>query len=140
MGQPGGGAVGIRAGRDSEVVEYFTARGHWLRRIAYGLCGDWHTADDLVQATFIRLYRQWDRVRHDSLDAYARRVLVNRFLTLRSSGRRESVTDRPPDLPDRGTDLARRIAVHQALAALAPRQRAVVVLREALGDPASIWE
>ena len=37
------------AGSDSEFAEYFGARAAALRRLAYTLCGDWHTADDLVQ-------------------------------------------------------------------------------------------
>jgi RNA polymerase sigma-70 factor (sigma-E family) len=121
--------MGRRAGRDSEFVEYFTARGHWLRRLAYGLCGDWHTADDLVQATFVRLYRHWDRVQRESVDAYTRRILVNAFLSHRRGRRRESVVDAPPDRAVTDVDLAQRVAVHRALAGLAPRQRAVVVLR-----------
>ena len=34
-----------------------------VRRLAYALCGDWHTADDLVQVTFVKLYPRWRRVR-----------------------------------------------------------------------------
>ena len=59
-----------RLGRS--VVEYFRARAQPLRRLAYSLCGDWHTAEDLVQLTFVRLYRRWPGIRHESVDAYAR--------------------------------------------------------------------
>jgi DNA-directed RNA polymerase specialized sigma24 family protein len=53
----------------NEFADYFTARVTALRRLAYTLCGDWHTADDLVQTTFIKLYRHWRRVRNGSVDA-----------------------------------------------------------------------
>jgi RNA polymerase sigma factor (sigma-70 family) len=38
-------------------------------------------------------------------------------------------TDRVPETPDLGADLAGRASLRAALAALAPRQRAVIVLR-----------
>jgi RNA polymerase sigma-70 factor (sigma-E family) len=119
------------ADRNAEFVEYFAARAAGLRRLAFGLCGDWHTADDLVQTTFVRLYRAWPRIRADTIDAYARRVLVNQFLTRRRWWR-ESVTAQPPEMADPTDDTARvrdRMALHQTLATLSPRQRAVIVLR-----------
>jgi DNA-directed RNA polymerase specialized sigma24 family protein len=60
------------AGSDTEFAEYFSARAAGLRRLAYTLCGDWHTADDLVQTTFIKLYRHWHRIRGQSVDPYTR--------------------------------------------------------------------
>ncbi len=66
------------AGSEAEFAEYFTARAAGLRRLAYTLCGDWHTADDLVQTTFIKLYRHWNRMHVQSVDAYVRRILVTR--------------------------------------------------------------
>jgi RNA polymerase sigma-70 factor (sigma-E family) len=93
------------------------------------LCGDWHTAEDLVQLTFVRLYRSWPRVRDHTVDAYARRILVNTFLTHRRDRRRESLMADPPERAADGVDVAQRLAVHRALTSLAPRQRAAVVLR-----------
>jgi len=37
--------------------EYVASRLEGLRRTAYLLCGDWHTADDVVSAALVRLYR-----------------------------------------------------------------------------------
>lgn len=119
-----------RANREREFSEYFEARGQALRRLAYGLCGNWHVAEDLVQSTFVRLYRGWARVRRDSVDAYSRRILVNAFLSGRRRYRRESVVSVVPDHPTCvDTDVADRLTLHQVLDTLAPRQRAVVVLR-----------
>src|SRR4051812_48463873 len=115
---------------ERQFTEYFAARAPALRRLAYGLSGDWHAAEDLVQSTFVKLYRRWHRIRPDSLDAYARRILVNAFLSERHRHRRELVV---PELPDRaappGADVGDRLVVRRALAALTPRQRAMVVLR-----------
>ncbi|MFG3703137.1 sigma factor [Micromonospora sp. NPDC047670] len=42
--------------------EYVGARLEPLRRTAYLLCGDWHTADDLVSTALVKLLRHWRRV------------------------------------------------------------------------------
>ena len=43
--------------RDLDFSEYFAARVQRFRRLAYAMCGDWHGAEDLVQAMFVQLYR-----------------------------------------------------------------------------------
>ncbi|MEV0902433.1 SigE family RNA polymerase sigma factor [Actinoplanes sp. NPDC049802] len=123
------GGVVVRSDWEDQFVEYFRVRAQPLRRLAYALCGDWHTAEDLVQLTFVRLYRRWPRLRDESVDAYARKVVVNAFLTHRRDRRREALMAAPPERVAGGADPAERLAVHQALAGLAPRQRAAVVLR-----------
>ena len=119
----------VRSEWEDRFVEYFRARAHPLRRLAYALCGDWHTAEDLVQLTFVRLYRRWPSIRDESVDAYARQVVVNAFLTHRRARRRESLMADLPERAPSSTDPAETLAVRHALADLAPRQRAAVVLR-----------
>ena len=107
----------------------YAARYRALRRTAYLLCGDWHEAEDLTQAAFVRLYLAWGRVRADGAHAYARRVLVNEFL-----GRRRRRREEPVDpLPDRPVQTAGspedRVDLSAALRAVPVQQRAVVVLR-----------
>ena len=119
----------VKADWEDQFVEYFCTRAQPLRRLAYALCGDWHTAEDLVQFTFVRLYRRWPGIRDESVDAYARRVLVNAFLTHRRARRRESLMADPPERAAGGADPTDGLAVRRALADLAPRQRAAVVLR-----------
>ncbi|WBB70777.1 SigE family RNA polymerase sigma factor [Micromonospora sp. WMMD812] len=118
--------------RDAAFAEYFAARSGAMRGTAYLLCGDWHRAEDLVQTAFTKLYLVWNRVsRHEVLDAYVRQILIRTFLDERRRGwwRRERVggedTERPtpPDSPEN------RLVLLQALAAVPPRQRAVLVLR-----------
>lgn len=116
--------------RDADFSEYFAARVQRFRRLAFGMCGDWHGAEDLVQATFIQLYRRWRRVRPDTVDAYARRILLNLFLNGRRKNRRELVTSTPPDrAAPQGHDSHDRIDLERVLSDLTPRQRAMVVLR-----------
>jgi|SRR5215207_1171766 len=108
---------------------FYAARYRALRRTAYLLCGDWHEADDLTQAAFVRLYLAWGRVRADGAHAYARRVLVNEFL-----GRQRRRREQPVDaLPDRPVPAAGspddRVDLSAALRGVPAQQRAVVVLR-----------
>jgi hypothetical protein len=46
-----------------QFSEYFAARREVVRRAAYLMYGDWHWADDLTQAAFIRVAASWHRIR-----------------------------------------------------------------------------
>jgi RNA polymerase sigma-70 factor (sigma-E family) len=119
---------------EDEYREFVHARLDRLRRTAYLLCRDWHTADDLVSVTLARLFRTWRRARQaGNLDAYVRAMLTNAFLDeRRRPWRREESTAHPPDtvaaaVPD--TAVGDRAALGSLLAMLPRRQRAVIVLR-----------
>jgi RNA polymerase sigma-70 factor (sigma-E family) len=114
---------------DADFVEFFNSRVGRLRRLAYALCGNWHLAEDLVQHTFLKLFRHWRRAQTETLDAYVRRILVNAYLSHRRDHRREHVTAEPPDRTTMLPDSATRVDLGRALAGLPPRQRALVVLR-----------
>ncbi|WP_143047080.1 SigE family RNA polymerase sigma factor [Amycolatopsis xylanica] len=108
---------------------YFTMRVQRFRRLAYAMCGDWHGAEDLVQAMFVRLYRNWRKVRPATVDAYARKILLNVYLSGKHRADREIVVD-PPDHPaPEGRDSDARLDLERMLTGLTPRQRAMVVLR-----------
>ena len=113
--------------------EYVSARMDSFRRTAYLLCGDWHLADDLVSTALLKLLRHWRRVAvMDDPDAYVRRVILRCLLDeRRRPWRREAAWEWPPDRPVAAADqpVTDRVALTAALAALPPRQRAVVVLR-----------
>ncbi|MEU8259533.1 SigE family RNA polymerase sigma factor [Micromonospora sp. NPDC048999] len=113
--------------------EYVTARLESLRRTAYLLCGDWHTADDLVSTALVKLLRHWRRVSTmDSPDAYVRRTLLRVWLDeRRRPWRRESAWAEVPDRAVRPAADASvdRVTLLALLAELPPRRRAVLVLR-----------
>ncbi|MFU8849380.1 SigE family RNA polymerase sigma factor [Micromonospora sp. SL1-18] len=118
--------------RDTAFADYFAARSDAMRGTAYLLCGDWHRAEDLVQTAFTKLYLAWNRVsRHEVLDAYVRQILVRTFLDERRRGwwRRERVGGEDAERPTPPESPENRLVMLQALATLAPRQRAVLVLR-----------
>ncbi len=119
--------------RTEDFREFAAGRAGPLFRSACLLTGgDLHLAEDLVQETLGRMHTLWGRVsRIDNPAAYAQTVLVRSFLTYR---RRRSAAERPmgelPDSPLReGEDTEVRLALLAALARLAPKDRAVVVLR-----------
>lgn len=115
------------ASDDAEFAAYFAGRVTSVRRLAYALCGDWHTADDLAQTTFVKLYPKWRRVRGPAVDAYTRRVLVTTYLNHLRKHRRETVV---ADVPDRALpDAERHDDLGAALRRLPAQQRATVVLR-----------
>src|SRR5580700_8173146 len=73
---------GVDAAR--EYRDFADARAAQLFRLAFLMCGDWHEAEDLVQTALASLFVAWNRVRRcNSMEAYARRVLVNAFLSQR---------------------------------------------------------
>jgi RNA polymerase sigma-70 factor (sigma-E family) len=114
--------------------EYVTGRLPELRRVAYLLCGDWHTADDVLSATLVRLLLHWPKVSAaDNVDAYVRRVLVRTMLNeRRRPWRRERLLDTLPEPPPAagGSDAVdERMSLLALLDELPARRRAVVVLR-----------
>ena len=116
-----------RTRREAEFEEYFLGRAVSMRRTANLIVRDWHTAEDMVQATFIQLYLHWPRIRASSLDAYARKALVNQCLSQLRRHSREQLTD---EVPERQTlDRDPSLDLRPALALLPARQRAIVALR-----------
>ena len=113
--------------------EFVAARGQALLRFAYVLTADAHLAEDVVQSALVKALRHWRRVeRSSSPEAYVRRIVVTTFA---DHWRRASSSEVVADVPDGRTlpDPADRIGsadeMWRALAVLAPRQRAVLVLR-----------
>ncbi len=116
---------------DAEFTEL--VHGSWasLYRTAYLLLGDRAEAEDLVQTALAKTYASWRQVRDlDAAPGYARTVLHN---TAASWFRKKSWrNERPTEVLPESTyhpDHTDRPAVVGALGNLAPRQRAVIVLR-----------
>ena len=115
--------------REQDFAAFAAARMRPLYRSAWLLCGDAHRAEDLTQETLAKVYVRWGP-RLENPAAYAQTALVRTWI---SHQRRRSNHERPvPQIPDGATsedDTDLRIALGAALAALAPLDRAVLVLR-----------
>ena len=113
------------------LAEFAATHGLALTRFAFVLCGDRGFAEDLVQDTYLALYRRYGKtVSIDAPVAYARRAIVNAYV---SRGRRRSSSElSSAELPDFGVELTthdEQDAMWRVLAHLPDRQRAVLVLR-----------
>jgi RNA polymerase sigma-70 factor (sigma-E family) len=128
--------VPVSASRDEEFEEFVGYVGPYLLRVAMLLSGDRNRAEDLVQSTFERTYRSWERARKSDPRAYARRILVNLRIDGWRGARREVLTS--PDTLPQGTTQSHadsvdgRNEVIRALSELPLAQRRVVVLRHLL--------
>ncbi|KRC49067.1 MULTISPECIES: SigE family RNA polymerase sigma factor [unclassified Nocardioides] len=125
-----GGAAVLAPDRDDAAFDAFVAaRLPHLLRLGRALTGDEQRGADLVQDALERALVRWRRL--DEPEAFVRRAMVNRSISVWRKVRRE----RP--LEALGTHTSSEVvhdrpADHELLAAvraLPPRQRAVVALR-----------
>lgn len=110
--------------------QFVAARSAGLFRVAMALTGTHHAAEDLLQDVLARTYVRWRQVRGDP-EAYVRRALYHAQVTAwrRRRRLREVPADPLPDRPvvrDEARATDQRLALHQALLLLGPRQRAVL--------------
>src|SRR6478609_5559114 len=116
---------------DEEFTELVHAAWPGLYRTAYLMLGDHQLAEDLTQTALAKTYASWRKVKDPAAaPAYARVVLANTAASwFRKRGWRN---ERPTEvLPEVGaeSDPGTRTMLLDAISTLAPRQRAVVVLR-----------
>ncbi|MFI1353715.1 SigE family RNA polymerase sigma factor [Streptomyces sp. NPDC020898] len=118
-------------GADATLHAFVEGRRTALFRSAYLLCGNRDEAEDLVQTTLVKVVlgaRRYGRL--DNLEAYARQTLINTFIAgRRRFWRREHAYGEVPDAAGVSVDSDTGVMVRAALARLAPKQRAVLVLR-----------
>ena len=119
--------------RDEEFAAFVVTATPRLRRTAYLMVRDWHSAQDLTQLTLAKMYASWGRIwRTANLEAYSRRVLMNAVFDQRKRRSHSEVV--LAELPDRPGHPAAdspelHVALMRALATLPVRDQAIVVLR-----------
>lgn len=120
------------AGREAFDVLVDT-HGRALLRTAYLLTGDAHLAHDLLQTALVKTWSRWGGIRDaDAGPAYVRAVMATTSTAWwRRRWRGEVPTGELPEhaAPDAYDAVDDRERIGAALAALTPRQRAMVVLR-----------
>jgi RNA polymerase sigma factor (sigma-70 family) len=95
-------------------------------------------AEDLLQETSFKVARRWPKVsRMDYPIAYARRILVNLALAEgpKRTRRQAELSEAQRSEPAAAAPVDTHDELYAALAALPPRQRAVIVLRYFLDLP-----
>src|SRR3984957_17156724 len=121
---------------DTPFEEFVAASSGRLFTLARLLTGGHRAeAEDLLQGAFERAYRRWGRIsRGGEPERYVRQMLVNASVDRWRRLRRHPETELAVSGADLGTAddtaaVADRDLLLRGLAALAPRQRAVLVLR-----------
>jgi RNA polymerase sigma-70 factor (sigma-E family) len=116
-------------------AEFVRAHSSRLQRTAWLLTGDWALAEDLVQTALAATWLHWHTLtRPDAPQLYVRRVMITTFLRWQRRRWRAEITsdladERPALAADAYTRSDLRQSLQRALAALPPRQRAVLTLR-----------
>jgi RNA polymerase sigma-70 factor (sigma-E family) len=120
---------------DEAFEEFVRGRSVHLFRLALALTGwDRTAAEDVLQIAFERAYRHRRQLfRQGSAQSYVRRVVMNAAIDWRRTRRRRAEQSLDAAIgmaaADRTGQVADRDALVRALAALAPKQRAVLVMR-----------
>ena len=114
-----------------EFGEFVAARSGALIAMAYVLTADQHAAEDLLQTALTRAAARWGRI-HSAPEAYVRKIMYREQISSwrRRARRPETVVSDLPDqavVGDTGADT--RLILQDALRALPPGKRAVLVLR-----------
>ena len=123
--------------RRDELRDFVAARGLALSRTAFLLTGNRADAEDLLQETYVDMVKRWRRIDRTNPEPYVRRIMYSRFVDsfrraklrpwLRSTA--DSTDMKNPTAPDHDDLVADRLTLTIALRSLAPRQRALLVLR-----------
>src|SRR3954447_25116478 len=111
---------------DEEFVEFAKASSARLQRAAFLLTADRHQAEEIAQATLVRVYAAWVRVRRGDPYAYARTVLANLITDQWRRPMREYATEVLPEREapgDVADDVTRRRWLINALGALSAKER-----------------
>jgi len=106
-----------------------------LFKTLYFVTGDAQEAADLMQESFLKVWERWDRVdRMDDPVAYLFRIALNGNRMRLRAARRYAGRRMPLGLVrDEFEDVELREDLRQLLAALAPRQRAALLLLDLYG-------
>ena len=119
--------------RDAAFTVFMVAAEPSLMRTAWLLTGSTDAARELVQASLVKTYASWSKVRPETALAFTRRVLVNHKVDVRRARSREvlgDAVDRPAAGSPGGSGVSDdRDQVVRLLARLPEQQRKVVVLR-----------
>lgn len=110
--------------------QFAHSRQRSLLRFGFALTASREDAEDLVQSALAKAYPRWSRI--DDPEAYVKRSMVNANINRGRWGRRERLMAAPRrtnEDPSADEAVVLRDQMWRLLAALTPRQRAVLVLR-----------
>ena len=109
---------------------------------ARGICIDTQIAEDVLQEALTDVWKRWEKIKdHENLEAYVTRVMISKHSDMRRQWNRKSQEsqvelDQAASLTYIGEDSDSVLAsmmIQQALKALTPMQRAVMLLHYEYG-------
>jgi RNA polymerase sigma-70 factor (sigma-E family) len=124
----------VREADEVDYAEFYASEWPRLFRVTYAICADVGQAEDAAQCALAKAYASWRRVRSTQVpEAYVRRMAVNEVLGVRRRGwwKFES-SGYLPEVEVSASEeqeVVDRAELWEGLLSLAPRQRAVLVLR-----------
>ena len=115
-----------------DFAEFVAGRSAELLRLAYVLTADQHAAEDLLQSALAKAAARWGRI-HSAPEGYVRQIMYREQVSWWRHRARRPVTVAAP-VPDRPAQdqlvmVEARLALREALLALPPGKRAMLVLR-----------
>jgi RNA polymerase sigma-70 factor (sigma-E family) len=115
-----------------DFAEFVAGRSAELLRLAYVLTADQHAAEDLLQSALTKAAARWGRIR-STPEGYVRQIMYREQVSWWRRRARRPVTV-PVPVPDRPAQdpmvmVEARLALREALLALPPGKRAMLVLR-----------
>lgn len=133
---------GCRSGRMAAFEELFRTQSPRMKSLALNLLGNVSDAEDVVQETFLKVYRSIGSFKGESaLTTWVFRILINNCYDLRRRKQRRG-GDQPelelgaegtPDPAVPASDHPLRVALERAITSLRPRFREVFLLAEVEG-------
>jgi len=115
-----------------DFADFVASRSAELLRLAYVLTADQHAAEDLLQNALTKAAAHWGRI-HSAPEGYVRQIMYREQISWwrRRARRPETVMDRVPERPaqDQMVMVDSRLALREALLALPPGKRTMLVLR-----------
>jgi RNA polymerase sigma-70 factor, ECF subfamily len=121
---------GAQAGSVPDLEALF--RAHWPRahRAAYLVVQDAAAAEDIAQEAFLAAVRALDRFdRRRPFGPWLHRIVVNRAIDWARARRLRGEGELGPSVPASESGQSAELGVGEAIAALSPEHRAVIVLR-----------
>ncbi len=115
-----------------DFAEFVAGRSAELLRLAYVLTADHYAAEDLLQSALTKAAARWGRI-HSAPEGYVRQIMYREQVSWwrRRARRPVTVVARVPERPgqDQMVMVEARLALRDALLALPPGKRAMLVLR-----------
>lgn len=119
--------------REEAITDWYRQFGDGIRKVCLAYTGDRMQADDLLQETFIRAWKNWDKFRGDSkVSTWIYRIAINTCLSFLRDQKEKTVDIEKTavsNLPDESSVKEQQIALlYKCINQLAETDRLVITM------------